>query len=666
MPKIGVYVCHCGLNIAGVVNVEKIAEYAKTLKDVSVVKHYIYMCSELGQRMIQEDIKKHNLDRIVIATCSPKMHEETFRRTIAEAGLNPYLLEIVNLREHVSWPHTHEPEKATEKANTLVGMGVARARLLQPLERRKVEVEKGVLVLGGGIAGIEASLDLANAGFKVYLVEKSPSIGGRMAQLDKTFPTLDCSACILTPKMVDVSKHPNVLLFTNSEISSVNGYVGSYEVTVTKNPRYVDENRCVGCELCTEVCPVKVPDKFNENLSQTRAINIYSPHSVPKVALINQNYCLRLKLKKDTCGKCVQACEAKAIDFDQKPEKVNLKVGAVIVAVGAEIFDASQMPEFGYGRFRNVISSIEFERISDASGPTNGKILSPQTGKQPKTIAFIQCVGSRDKRFNEYCCRVGCMVTLKQAILAREKIGEDADVYVCYIDLRSFGKGYEEFYRRARELDINFVAGIPSEIHTTQDGTTYFDVFEKGTNKLMEMHADLVVLANGLVPSTDISEMNELFHASRSADGFLLEAHPKLRPLESSTGGIFLAGACQAPKDIPDTVAQASGAAAKVVDLLSRGEIELDPLKAIVDEDLCSGCRVCEPVCSYSAIEIKNEKTKGQERLRAGIIETMCQGCGACSSACAARAITAKHYTDDQVLAQVKAACSETKLREGR
>ena len=665
MTRIGVYVCHCGLNIAGTVDVEKVAEYAKSLPNVVVAKHYTYMCSDPGQRMIQDDIKTRKLDRVVIATCSPRMHEETFRKAVGEAGLNPYLSEIVNLREHVSWPHTHEPEKATEKAKALVRMGVARVRLSEPLKKRKVSVEKNVLVVGGGIAGIQASLDLANAGFKVWLVEKAPSIGGRMAQLDKTFPTLDCSACILTPKMVDVAKHPNVTLLTNSEVVGVKGFVGNFEASILKKPRYVDESRCVGCELCTEVCPVKVPNRFNEKLDQTRAISIYSPHAVPKIAAVNSGYCLRLKTRKDVCGKCLEACEAKAIDFSQKPETIQIRVGGIILAVGSEVFDTSKMYEAGYGRFPNVILNMEFERISDASGPTQGKILSPKTGQPPKNMVFIQCIGSRDKRFHEYCCRVGCMVSLKQAILAREKLGEDVNIYVCFNDLRSFGKGYEEFYRRARDMGINFVAGIPSDIRMAADGSLYFDVFERGTNKLLEMHADLVVLANGLVPSEDIKKINELFHASRSADGFLLEAHPKLRPLECSTAGIFLAGTCQGPKDVPDTVAQASGAAAKAMDLLSSGEIELEPLKAIVEKDLCSGCRVCESLCPFLAIEMKNEKEDDAEKIRAEVIEAMCQGCGLCSAACPTGAIKIQQYGNKQVLAQVDAALTETDAKGG-
>ena len=659
MARIGVYVCHCGLNIAGVVDVEKVAEYAKSLPDVALTKHYTYMCSEPGQQMIQEDIKAHCLDRIVVATCSPRMHEETFRRAVAEAGLNPYVVEIVNLREHVSWAHSSEPAKATEKAKDLVRMGVARARLLEPLEKRKVPVEKSVMVVGGGIAGIQASLDLADAGFKVHLVEKAPSIGGRMSQLDKTFPTLDCSACILTPKMVDVAKHPNIALLVNAEVASVKGFVGNYEVTVTKKPRYVDADKCVGCELCTRVCPVKVPDAFNERLSEKRAIFIHSAHAVPKVAMIDADHCLRLKYDKSVCGKCETACEAKAIRFDQQSETISFRVGAIVLAVGSEVFDAARMAELGYGRYKNVISNMEFERISDASGPTSGKILTPDGGKPPKTIAFIQCVGSRDKRFHEYCCRVGCMVTLKQAMLAKEKIHDDVKIYVLYIDMRAFGKGYDEFYRRARDMDVDFIAGLPSEIHANPDGSLCFDVYDKATSRLLQVRADLVVLGTGLVPNNDMENVSALFHASRSADGFLLEAHPKLRPLETAMAGVFLAGACQGPKDIPDTVAQASGAAVKAVDLLSRGEIELEPLKAFVDKDLCSGCRICESVCPFVAIEIKPELVDGKEKPRVEVVEAMCQGCGLCSSACPTGAVTMQQYSSKQILTQVDAALVE-------
>jgi len=1126
MPKVGVYVCHCGLNIAGVVDVEKVTEYAQHLPDVAIARNYTYMCSEPGQRMIKDDIKSHNLDRVVIATCSPRMHEETFRRTVADAGLNPYLLEIVNLREHVSWVHSEEPEKATEKAKDLVRMGVARAKLLEPLERIKVPAEKSVLVVGGGIAGIQASLDLANVGLNVILVEKSPSIGGKMALLDKTFPTLDCSACILTPKMTEVARHPNIELVTYAEVENVTGYVGNYEVTILKNPRYVDETKCTGCGECEKVCPVTLVNEFELGLGTRNAIyrpfpqacpNVYTidKKGVPRctatcpagvnvqgyVALIAQgkfkeayelvqksvplpavlgrvcfhpceNECergeveepiaicalkrfvadnqmkqskekparcpqkyrkkiaiigsgpaglaaayeqvklgypvtvfealpepggmlrfgipayrlskeiltreiqylkdlgveirtnvtfgdtvtmeslkkagykaiflaigawkslkmgiegeelqgvvqaidflrdvnlgkkvaignrvvvigggnvaidvsrtaLRLGAKKvcviyrrsmeempafqpeveqaekegieflflkapkriigkdekvtaieclqmsltepdetgrrkpvpiegsehiieadtvvpavgqvvDTaflpkeinvshatvgvdpltlqtsipqvfaggdavlgpatvveaiadgkraafsihqylqgtklktwgreeltpvqiapkegikkksrqavptlpvesrtrsfeevelgfteemaieeakrclacggcceCLECEKACEAKAINHEQGFQRMTVRVGGVIIATGSELFDATKLLEFGFGKSRNIITNLQFERLCSASGATGGKILCPEDGKSPKSVVFIQCVGSRDKRFHEYCCRIGCMATLKQAILTREKLGKDVEIYVCFNDMRAFGKGYEEFYRRAKDMDINFIAGLPSDIRLEANCSLHFDVYDKGTNKLLELRPDLVVLANGLVPNSDLGKTSAVFHVSRSADGFLLEAHPKLRPLESAIGGIFLAGTCQGPKDIPDTVAQASGAAAKAIDLLASGEIELEPLKAIVDEDLCSGCRICESICPFLAIEIKAENEKGIDKYKAEVVEAMCQGCGMCVSVCPTKAIKMKHYSDEQVLAQIQAACVESSARGG-
>jgi len=1119
MTKIGVYICHCGLNIAGVIDVQRVTEYAKALPGVVIARHYTYTCSEPGQRMIIEDIQKYGIDRVVIAACSPRMHEETFRKTIAQAGLNPYLLEIVNVREHISWVHSEEPEKATEKAMDLIRMGVARARLLKPLQTKKVSVEKSVLVIGGGIAGIQAALDTANAGLNVVLVEKSPTLGGKMALLDKTFPTLDCSACILTPKMTEASRHPKIKMISNAEIENISGHVGNYEVTILKKPRYVDEDKCTGCGECSKVCPVEIVNEFELGLGKRKAIFRPFPQAVPnvftiekkgttrckatcparinvqgyvaliaqrkfreayelirqhvpfpgvlgrvcfhpcenecergnvdepiaicalkrfvadymtkqsqekpapisrkytdKVAIIgagpagltvayelvkvgypvtvfekmpepggmmrygipdyrlpkdvlkreieyieslgveiitnvtfgedltlsdlkNKGYqavfigcgawespkigiegeelqgvipaldllknvnsgkkveigehvavigggnvavdaarvalrlgakqvfmlyrrsraempafqpeveqaekegvkilfltspkriigkngrvvaieCLKMRLadpdetgrrmpvpiegsehiiEVDTvitaigqildsrvlpkelqittfgiyvdpntlqtnipgvfaggdavsgpasvieaiadgikaahyiqkylrgeelkagieeemlplvpisptvgierkerqvmptlpaderikgfeevelgfteemaveeakrclacggcseCLECVKVCEAKAINHKQTPERIKVKVGAIIVATGSELFDATRIPEYAATKSKNIISNLQFERLTNASGPTGGEILCPETGKKPRSIVFIQCVGSRDRRFNEYCCRIGCMVTLKQAILAREKLGKDVNIYVCYIDIRSFGKGYEEFYRKAREMGITFIAGIPSEIRVYEDGSIYLEVYDKLTCRLLGIKPDLVVLASGLIPNYDIERISELLHILRGSDGFLLEAHPKLRPLESAMSGIFLAGTCQGPKDIPDTVAQASGAAAKAVNLLASGELELEPLKGVVNEELCSGCRICEPLCPYSAIIMKAKDVAGFRDLKAEIVEVLCQGCGLCEAACPSKAIKIHHHTDEQYLDQVRAAC---------
>ena len=651
MTRMGIYICHCGLNIAGTVDVKEVVENAKKLPGVIVAKDHVYTCSDPGQEMIKEDIKKYSLDRIVIAACSPKMHEETFRKTIEQAGLNPYVLEMVNLREQCSWCHSDEHEKSTEKAKALVRMAVARATFLEPLKRGKIKANKSVLVIGGGIAGIQAALDLANTDFKVYLIEKTASIGGKMAQLDKTFPTLDCSACILTPKMADAGKHPNIELITMAEVESVSGYVGNYEVTVRKQPRYVDEKKCSGCGQCEKVCLATAPSEFDMGLKARKAIYRPFPQAIPNSYAIDKKVCIN-------CMACEGVCERGAIDHDQKEEDIRVKVGGIILTVGCNLFDATSTPELGYGRYRNVITNMEFERISNAEGPTKGEIRNPLTNEAPRGVAFLQCVGSRDARFNEHCCRVGCMVTLKQAILAKEKIGEKTDVYVCFNDIRAFGKGFEEFYKRARDMGIEFVRGLPSEVRATQDKSLYFEVYDSAINKQLQVNVDIVVLATGLEKSPDFDKLQALLHVPRSADGFFMETHPKLRPFDTPIAGIFLAGACQGPKDIPDTVAQASGAAMKAVELLSKGEIEIEPLMAEVNSAVCSGCAICKTVCPFEAVQLKTEKVDGKEKTVAEILEAVCQGCGACGTACPAGAIKMKHFTDKQIVEQVKAACS--------
>ena len=1121
MLKIGVYVCHCGLNIAGVVDAKSVAEYAAGLPDVKVTRDSTYTCSDASQKLIKEDIAKEGLNRIVVASCSPRMHEETFRKAISESGLNPYLLEMVNIREQDSWVHSGNPEEATEKAKTLIKMAVARSRLLEALDRKKIKANRDILVIGGGIAGIQSSLDLAEAGFKVYLVEKTPSIGGRMAQLDKTFPTLDCSACILTPRMAELGRHPNIKLLTYAEVEEVTGFVGNYEVTVKKKPRYIDEANCTACGECVKVCPVLQPSEFDNGLTERTAIYRPFPQAVPnvftidkrgtppcsaacpagvnvqgyvalasqgkfreayelvkrtipfpsvcgrvcfhpceneckrdevdepiaitaikrfvadyvaetgrakedppaknhpeKIAIVGagpagltaayhlarlgypvtvfesqpevggmlrfgipkyrlprgilneeieaikdtgveikinsavrsihelrQKYqailiatgvqepkklqikgeefegvvpaldflraenldaplhvgkkvvvigggnvavdaarslirsgcesvsllyrrtreempaypseveecekegvqlrllvapkkilgesghvraleCIRMKLgtpdetgrrrpipiegsdftlevdmvvpaigqkldvtpfpndleisslgtivadpvtletklrgvfaggdavkgeamvidaiaqgkeaaisidrylqgrdlKADrvkevsvadqvstegiekkarkqmpllnvskrhkneevelgfteemvlqeagrclACGgcseclECEKVCElAGVINHDQKTETLSLSVGAIIVAVGCDVFDASLVPELGYGRYSNVISNLEFERFCNAAGPTEGKIVNPITGKPPRSVAFIQCVGSRDKRFNEHCCRIGCMATLKHALLLKEKMGENVDVYVCYNDMRTFGKGYEEFYGRARQRGVKFVKGLPSEVRGSSDDSLFLDVFESAAGKLLTIEADLVVLASGLAPSEDFQQIQNNLRVSRSSDGFFLETPPKLQPLETPTRGIFLAGNCQSPKDIPDTVAQASGAAMKAAKLLATGEVEIEPLIANVEESLCSGCEICQSICPYSAIEMETKIVEGTEHEVAKVLEAVCQGCGACSTACPTKAIDMQHYTQEQILAQLTAALQGGRCR---
>jgi len=643
--KIGVYVCHCGVNIARTVDVEAVAKAAASLQGVVVAKKYAYMCSDSGQSLIQADIKEHGLTGVVVAACSPRMHEPTFRAAMAKAGVNPYRFDMANIREQCSWIHEDRAE-ATEKATDLVRAAVARASRLSALTEREVPVTPEALVIGGGIAGIQAALDIAGAGFKVHLVERAPSIGGHMAQLDKTFPTLDCSACILTPKMVDVSRHPNVNLMTYSVVEDISGYVGNFTVKVRRKARYVDVDACTACGDCVKVCPVAVPNEFDEGLGTRKAIYQPFPQAVPAAFVLDMEQCLGNN--PIACGKCQEACEKKCIDYDEKDEIVELKVGTILVCTGMDVYDATGLPQLGYGRYEDVITALEFERLVSASGPTTGQVTRISKPEPPKSVVFIQCVGSRDEKVgNPYCSRVCCMYTAKQAHLIREKL-PTAAITIFYMDIRAFGKGYEEFYDRVRKENVTYRRGSVSEIYKRGDRLV---VRAEDTllGEAMEVEADLVVLASGLTPRAETQEIVKILKLSRSADGFLMEAHPKLRPVDTAVDGVFLAGCCQGPKDIPDVVAQAKAAAASAIGPMARGSVVAEALTAVVDEDLCSGCRICVSVCPYGAISYDERADVSR------VNEALCKGCGTCAAACPSGSITTSHYTSDQLLAQVVA-----------
>jgi heterodisulfide reductase subunit A len=1102
-PRIGVYVCHCGSNIAATVDCETVADFARTLPSVVVSRDYKYMCSDPGQVLIKEDIKNLELNRVVVASCSPRMHEPTFRRVCQEAGLNPYLFEMANIREHCSWVH-EDGDMATEKAKALISAAVRKIYYHEPLQVKEVPVNPNVLVIGGGIAGIQAALVVASSGHKVYLVEREPSIGGHMAQLDKTFPTLDCSACILTPKMSLVGSHPYIELLTYSEVEEVSGYVGNFKVKIGKKPRYVDVDKCTGCGECAKGCPVEIPSKFDLGLAGMKAIYRPFPQAVPnafviekqgyppcraacpagvnaqgyialisqgkfkeavevvrrtmpfpavcgrvcnrpceldcergkidepiairalkrfigdyerkvgrekarpvarkkeeKIAIIgsgpaglacaydliregypvtvfealpqtggllrygipeyrlpkevldnevsyieelgveiktntpvkdlgqlfDQGYqaiflatgaqtsqkmgisgedtkgvfhaldflkqvnsgdranvgervavigggnaaidasrvalrlgaqevtivyrrsrtempadkseieetehegiktiflatptkmlaqngtlsgieCVRIQLGEpdasgrrrpvpikgseftldvdnvilatgqavdkaalpkeldytgwgtlsvnpvtletnidgvfaggdvvsgpagvieaiaagkeaavsidrylkgmdlaegrpkaiekvsqiskngvepkprtgmpslnvekrlgsfaeveqgfdektaieeakrclncaacSECLECLKLCEAKAIDHEMKKETIEVEVGSIIVATGFEAFDPSPIYQYGYKRIDNVITGLEFERMINASGPTGGKVLL-NDGREPERVAIVHCVGSRDKNYHEYCSRVCCMYSMKFAHLIREHI-PNSEVYEFYIDMRSFGKGYEEFYNRMLDEGVIFVRGRPAEV-IPQDGRLVVQCEDTLADCQRHIPVDLVILGTGLEPQPDAEEVARLLKLSRSADGFFLERHPKLEPVSTATDGIFVVGCCQGPKDIPDTVAQASAAAGEALAMISRGRVEIEATTAAVDVEFCSGCKTCIPLCPYNAISFDEGKKV------ASINEALCKGCGTCAAACPSGAITARHFTAEEIMAQIE------------
>jgi len=649
--KIGVFVCHCGINIAQVVDVKEVVNYSKTLDGVVLSTDYKYMCSDVGATLIKDSIKKHKLDGVVIACCSPRMHEHTFRGVVEAGGVNAFNLEIANIREQCSWAHD-DKNRATEKAKALVRGAVSKAKLLEPLQTSRISVTPAALVIGAGIAGIQAALDLAEEGHKVYLVEKNPSIGGRMAQLDKTFPTLDCSGCILTPKMMEVANHPNIDLLSYSEVLSVDGSIGNYSVKVKKKARYVDVDKCTGCGDCVNACRMKdrVVSEFDEKIGKRSAIYMSFPQAVPLKCTIDPNSCLMLTRGKCGTGPlCVEACEAEAIDFKQKDQEVELKVGTIILATGYDLLDPTSLYEYGYANSEDVITSLQMERLISTAGPTSGEILKLSNNEKPKSITYILCVGSRDEKECTWCCRIGCMSALKHVYLLKEKLGDSVEINVCYTDIRSFGKGYEEFYRKIRGMNTNFFRGRPSEVKVNKDKIT-IDVFDTTTNKLFEINTDLVVLVPAIVPRLDADEFARNLRISQSADGFLLEAHPKLRPMDTFTGGIFIAGCCQGPKDIQDSVAQASGAAARASNILSKKELEAEPLISCVDEDLCSGCATCISVCAYNAIElVEGEAGKSHAKVN----EALCMGCGACVGSCPSGAMQQRGFKDKQMLTMV-------------
>lgn len=663
MQRIGVFVCWCGSNIAATVDVQKVSELLRNEPGVVISENYQYMCSQAGQDMIKNAIHEHGLTGIVICSCSPRMHEATFRKTAAAAGINPYMLEIANVREQCSWVHKDIAD-ATEKAVILGRAAIAKVNLNAPLVPGETPVTKRALVIGGGIAGIQTALDIADAGFEVDIVETKPTIGGKMAQLDKTFPTLDCAACILTPKMVDVGQNERIRIFSYSEVCEVHGFVGNFSVKIKKRARYVDETKCTGCGLCTEKCPQKgIPNEFNLGMDTRRAIYIPFAQAVPKVATIDPMHCNMLKNGK--CGVCSKLCSVGAIDYKQQDEFIEERYGAIVAATGFNPIPMDKFDEFAYSQSKDVVTSLELERLMNAAGPTGGTLLRPSDGKHPHTIVFVQCVGSRCSadagKGKEYCSKICCMYTAKHAMLIREKY-PDTEVFVFYIDVRTPGKLFDEFYRRAvEEYGVHYIKGMVGKV-SPEDDKLMVQASDLIENKQLHIAADMVVLAAAIEPDKSARPLATMLTASMDTNDFFTEAHPKLRPVESPTAGIFLSGACQGPKDIPETVAQAGAAASKVIGLLSKDKLVGNPCVAHSDENMCTGCSLCERVCPYGAItyidkEFKMPDRTVQKRRIALVNDAVCQGCGACTVACPSGAMDLLGFSVQQIMAEVDAIC---------
>lgn len=664
MQRIGVFICWCGSNIASTVDVKAVAEAVRDVPGVVFSTDYQYMCSATGQNLVKDSIHEYKLDGVVICSCSPRMHEKTFRKAAESAGLNPYMLEVANIREQCSWIHK-DKEEGTKKAIVLARAAISKVANNTPLTAGTSPVTKRALVIGGGIAGIQSALDIADAGYEVDIVEKKPTIGGKMTQLDKTFPTLDCAACILTPKMVEASQNEKIHIYSYSEVTDVKGFVGNFTVTIKRKARYVKEDVCTGCGLCTEKCPMKnVPNEFNLGLDSRHAIYIPFAQAVPKVATIDPNACLMLRTGK--CGICSKVCGAHAIDYKAKDEFIDVNYGAIIAATGFDIINVDKYDEFAYTQSKDVVTSLEYERMMNAAGPTGGDLQRPSDGKRPKTIVFVQCVGSREscdstKGGKQYCSKICCMYTAKHAMLTKDHY-PDTDVYVFYIDVRTPGKNFDEFYRRAVEqYGVHYIKGMVGKV-TPENGKLKVQASDLLAGEQLHIDADLVVLAAAIEPDKSARPLATLLTASMDTNDFFTEAHPKLRPVESPTAGVFLSGMCQGPKDIPETVAQAGAAASKAIGLLSKKELSANPCVAHADEMMCNGCSQCENVCPYGAITYEDRYYKMPDRTnkkrRVAIVnEAVCQGCGACTVTCPSGAMDLKGFSGNEIMAEVDAIC---------
>jgi len=663
--KVGVFLSDCGNQLSKILDFNTLTNYVKDLSDVVLVKRNSEFWRGEGLRIIVDAIKGGKINRVVVAESLPKLSEVNIVQAVEEAGLNPYLVEVIDLKDHCAWPHRETPKEATEKAKAMLLAATERAKLLEPIEKLEFPALKSVLVIGGGIAGMQAAVDLTDLGFEVDLVEKEPFLGGLAARASRFFPTDDCAICIQSPTS-DVktithtsrkcvyrsgfTENSNLNILANSKVVGVEGVPGNYKVTIEKKPRYVNELKCVRCDLCTPVCPVEVPDEYNAKLKTRKAIYMITPNVHPPVYVIDESIC-----KFRDCAKCVEICPTDAIELDQKSERVTLNVGSIIVATGFQEFDSSVIKEYHYGDYPDVITNLELARMIDGFGPTSGVIVKPSDRKPAKKIVMVQCVGSRDRRWNPYCSGICCMISLKHASLIKTDY-PDADVTVCYIDIRTTGREHEYYYERAREMGVKFVKGRPSEIsRDPETGRLIVDVEDELLKRFLELDADLVVLAPAMVPAEGTKELAEILGLELGEDGFFKEYNAKLRPTETKLRGMYLCGGATFPKDAPTTSLHAHSAAIKAAKFLTTGKIVKDQRTAVVNEEYCGDCEFCPVTCPYGAISLE---PTSEDHIVARISDLLCEGCGICVGTCPLNAIELRHSRPDQMLAQMKALMS--------
>ena len=630
--KVGVFICECGGNISDTVDIQKV----KDSLNVEVVEQFVNLCSLNGRKIIRDAIFDHHLDRVVIAACSPISHEKTFQDYVQP--LNPYLMDMANIREQCSWVH-NDKEGATKKAITLINASIEKVKKSDAVNPIYCQTPNEVAVIGGGIAGMNAALSLAKQGTKVTIIESSPSIGGHMAKIGKVFSPVkiaeECGMCLLNPILNEVVWNENIEIITNAKVIESERRAGTYNLIVEKSPRYVDTEKCIACGKCAEVCEVEVPDDWNDGLSNRKAIYRPFGQSYPEAYVVDMEHC-------DRCGDCKRQCSMNAIRFKVKPEKIPISVGSIIIATGHKLFDPDLRPEYGYSRYDDVITQSELGRITGVNGPTKGKLVK-SNGEIPKRVVMIQCVGSRDEKPDGhlYCSKVCCSVALKNANIIKHKHPE-TDVVICYTDMRTPSM-YEKYYKHTQANGVRFIRGRPGEV-VKRNGNFIVRVEDTLKREFSEIEADMVVLSTAMEPSEGTKEIAEILNVGTTEDEFIKEAHPKIKPVTTDIQGTFVCGTAQDPKDITESIMQATAAASKVSEY-NYGGIEIEPFIAEIDEEKCIVCGECVERCKFKSMSIQDDEI---------YIDPMsCTGCGKCLVGCKQFAITVNGNIDEKIKATI-------------